>query len=286
MANGRHSGICVKQPIRLRKNRPMETDYRTLQVESPDDHIVVLTLNRPSVRNAFNTQMGLELREFFSGVYVEHDDTRCIIMTGAGDDAFCAGGDLKQRNEMTNEEWLEQHAVFEQKTLAMMDCPIPIIAAVNGAAYGGGCELALGADFIYAARSAQFAQPEVKLGIMPGAGGTQQLPRACGVRRAKELILTGRPFDAEEALEWGIVNRVCEDESLMDEALTTARLIAANGPIAVQQAKKATSMATQLDLKTGYAFEIQAYNRTIPTEDRLEGVRAFNEKRRPDFKGR
>jgi enoyl-CoA hydratase/carnithine racemase len=163
---------------------------------------------------------------------------------------------------------------------------VPIIAAVNGAAYGGGCELALSADFIYAARSAQFAQPEVRLGIMPGAGGTQQLPRACGVRRAKELILTGRPFDAEEALEWGIVNRVCEDESLMDEALTTARLIAANAPIAVQQAKRSTSMATQLDLKTGYAFEIEAYSRTIPTEDRLEGVRAFNEKRKPEFKGR
>jgi enoyl-CoA hydratase len=264
----------------------VNTDYTTLLIESPDEHVVVLTLNRPSVLNAFNTQMGLELREFFTAMYVDPEDTRCIVMTGAGNQAFCAGGDLKQRNEMTNDEWMQQHAVFEQKTRAMMDCPIPIIAAVNGAAYGGGCELALGADFIYAARSAQFAQPEVKLGIMPGAGGTQQLPRACGVRRAKEIILTGRPFDAEEALEWGIVNRVCEDEALIDEALSTARLIAANGPIAVQQAKKSAGMATQLDLKTGYAFEIEAYNRTVPTNDRLEGVRAFNEKRKPDFKGR
>ena len=246
----------------------------------------MLTLNRPSVRNAFNTQMGLELLEFFSAMYVDQEDVRCIIITGAGDKAFCAGGDLKQRNEMTNEEWSQQHAVFEQKTLAMMDCPVPIIAAVNGAAYGGGCELALGADFIYASSSAQFAQPEVKLGIMPGAGGTQQLPRACGVRRAKELILTGRPFDADEAREWGIVNRVCADETLMDEAMATARLIAANGPVAVRQAKKSVGMATQLDLKTGYAFEIESYNRTIPTEDRLEGVRAFNEKRKPEFPGR
>jgi len=264
----------------------METDYETLQTSSPEDHIVILTLNRPSVRNAFNTEMGLELCDFFAGLYVDQEDVRCIIMTGAGDDAFCAGGDLKERNEMSNEDWLEQHAIFEQMTLAMMDCPVPIIAAVNGAAYGGGCELALGADFIYATGSTQFAQTEVKLGIMPGAGGTQQLPRACGVRRAKELILTGRPFDADEAHEWGIVNRVCTDEALMDEALATARLIAANGPIAVRQAKKSTGMATQLDLKTGYAFEIQSYNRTVPTEDRLEGVRAFNEKRKPEFEGR
>lgn len=264
----------------------MEFEFQTLMIDWPDDHVLLLTLNRPDVRNAFNTQMGLDLRDFFTAMYVDPGDTRCIVMTGAGEQAFCAGGDLKQRNEMTNAEWMQQHAVFEQFTRAMMDCPVPIIAAVNGAAYGGGCELALGADFIYAARTAQFAQPEVKLGIMPGAGGTQQLPRACGVRRAKELILTGRPFEAEEALQWGIVNRVCEDEDLMDEALSTARLIAANGPVAVQQAKKATGMATQLDLKSGYAFEIEAYNRTIPTDDRLEGVRAFNEKRKPEFKGR
>jgi len=263
----------------------MTYDYKTLLVESPEDHILVLTLNRPSLRNAFNTQMGEDLRDFFTAMYVDAEDIRCIIMTGAGDDAFCAGGDLKQRNDMSDEEWLQQHAVFEQFTRAMMDCPVPVIAAVNGAAYGGGCELALGADFIYAAQSAQFAQPEVKLGIMPGAGGTQQLPRACGVRRAKEIILTGRPFDAEEAHEWGIVNRVCTDEELMDEALATARLIAANGPVAVRQAKKATGMATQLDLKSGYAYEIEAYNTTIPTGDRLEGVRAFNEKRRPEFRG-
>jgi enoyl-CoA hydratase/carnithine racemase len=264
----------------------METDYETLQTSSPEAHIVILTLNRPSVRNAFNTEMGLELCDFFSGLYVDQEGVRCVIMTGAGDEAFCAGGDLKERNEMSNEDWLEQHAIFEQMTLAMMDCPVPIIAAVNGSAYGGGCELALGADFIYAASSAQFAQPEVKLGIMPGAGGTQQLPRACGVRRAKELILTGRPFDADEAHEWGVANRVCTDEALMDEALASARLIAANGPVAVRQAKKSTGMATQLDLKSGYAFEIQSYNRTVPTEDRLEGVRAFNEKRKPKFEGR
>jgi len=264
----------------------MRNDFETITLEEVEPHVVVLTLNRPDRSNAFNTQMGLELGEVFRGFYVNQEDLRCIVMTGAGEKAFCAGGDLKERNEMTNEQWQQQHAAFEQKTLAMMDCPIPIIAAVNGAAYGGGCELALGADFIYASRNARFAQTETRLGIMPGAGGTQQLPRAVGVRRAKELILTAEPFTAEEAYEWGMVNKLCEQESLMDEALTAARKIAANGPIAIQQAKKSIGMATQLDLKSGYAYEIEAYNRMVPTEDRLEGVRAFNEKRKPDFKGK
>ena len=150
----------------------------------------------------------------------------------------------------------------------------------------GGCEIALAADFIYAAGAARFALTEVTLGIMPGAAGTQNLPRACGVRRAKEIILTGTPFTAAQGLEWGIVNRVCADGKLLDESLETAGRIAANGPVAVRQAKKSIDMATQLDLKSGYAFEIEAYNRMVPTEDRQEGVRAFNEKRKADFKGR
>src|SRR5215469_5158579 len=264
----------------------MRTDYETILVERREPHILVVTLNRPDRSNALNTQMGREMLELFAGFYVDQEDIRCIVLTGAGQKAFCAGGDLKQRNEMTDETWRHQHAIFEQKTLAMMDCPIAIIAAVNGAAYGGGLEMALSADFIYAARSARFAQTETRLGIMPGAGGTQNLPRACGVRRAKEIILTGEPFTAEQAFDWGIVNRICDDDVLLSEALATARKIAANGPIAVRQAKKSIGMATQVDLKTGYAFEIEAYNRTVPTQDRIEGVRAFNEKREPNFKGR
>lgn len=259
--------------------------YETLLVERPEEHLLLVTLNRPDRSNALNTQMGRDLLGLFSGLYVDSQQLRCIVLTGAGKKAFCAGGDLKQRNEMTNEAWREQHAIFEQHVLAMMDCPVPIIAAVNGAAFGGGLEMALSADFIYAARSARFALTETSLGIMPGAGGTQNLPRACGVRRAKEIILTAEPFTAQQALEWGIVNKLCEDEGLMSDTLATARRIAANGPLAVRQAKKSISMATQLDLKTGYAFEIEAYNQLVPTEDRLEGVRAFNEKRKPDFKG-
>jgi enoyl-CoA hydratase/carnithine racemase len=254
-------------------------------VESPEEHLLIVTLNRAERRNALDSQMGRDLLSLFSRFYVNAEGIRCIILTGAGTKAFCAGGDLKQRNDMTNESWREQHAVFEQHVLAMLDCPIPIIAAVNGAAYGGGLEMALSADFIYAAKSARFALTETSLGIMPGAGGTQNLPRACGVRRAKEIIFTAEPFTAQQAFDWGIVNKLCDDETLMSEALATARKIAGNGPLAVRQAKKSIGMATQLDLRTGYAFEIEAYNQLVPTQDRLEGVRAFNEKRKPDFKG-
>jgi enoyl-CoA hydratase len=263
----------------------LRTDFETLLVTRPEEHLAVVTLNRPERSNAINTQMGCDLRDFFGGLYVNAEGIRCIVLTGAGDKAFCAGGDLKQRNEMTDQAWREQHAVFEQHVRAIMDCPIPMLAAVNGAAYGGGLELALTTDFIYAARSARFALTETSLGILPGAAGTQNLPRACGVRRAREIILTAQAFTAQEAFDWGIVNKLCEAEALIGDALSTARRIAANAPLAVRQAKKALSAATDLDLKSGYAFEIEAYNQLIPTRDRLEGIRAFNEKRPPVFKG-
>ena len=260
--------------------------YETLLLASPEEHLIVVTLNREERSNAMNTQMGRELRDVFAGFYSDSQGIRCIVLTGAGKKAFCAGADLKERNGMSNESWLAQHAIFEQHVRAMLECPIPVIAAVNGAAFGGGMEMALSADFIYAAKSARFALTETSLGIMPGAGGTQNLPRACGVRRAKEIILTAEAFTAQQAFEWGIVNRVCEDESLMSDALETAGKIAANGPLAVRQAKKSIGMATQTDLGTGYTFEIEAYNLLVPTADRMEGIRAFNEKRKPNFEGR
>jgi enoyl-CoA hydratase/carnithine racemase len=252
-------------------------------VTRPDQHVLVVTLNRPDRSNAISTQMGRDLCELFSGLYIKSGDIRSIVLTGSGSRAFCAGADLKERNEMTNEAWREQHAIFEQHVRAMMDCPIPIIAAVNGAAYGGGLELILTADFIYTSRSARFALTETSLGIMPGAAATQNLPRACGVRRAKEIIFTAEPFTAEQALEWGIVNKVCEPETLLDDALATARRIASNAPLAVRQAKKAVGAALDLDIKSGFAFELEAYNQLVSTRDRLEGIRAFNEKRKPNF---
>jgi enoyl-CoA hydratase/carnithine racemase len=266
----------------------MRTDFETLRLERVDDgRVLTVILHRPEVRNALNTRMGEELRELWSGLYVDQEDVRCVVFTGEGDRAFCAGGDLKERDGMTDAAWQRQHAVFEQAFLAMMDCPVPILAAVNGAAYAGGLEMVAASDFAYAVKAARFALTEVTLGIMPGACGTQNLPRAVGVRRAKEIVLTGQPFTAEEALAWGLVNRLYDDVAALREgALATARRIAGNAPISVRQAKKALNVSTQLDLKNGYMFEIEAYNRTVPTEDRLEGVRAFNERRPPAFRGR
>ena len=168
----------------------------------------------------------------------------------------------------------------------MFQCPIPLIAAVNGVAMGGGAEIALCCDFIYAADHARFTFPEVTRGIMPGMAGPQNLPRAVGVRRAKEIIMTGTPFSAQEAADWGMVNRVMPLAELMPAALETAATIARNAPIGVRSALKAMDKAVEIDRASGYDFEIVAYNATVPTEDRLEGVRAFNEKRSPVFKGR
>lgn len=266
----------------------MQTDpsFETLDIRYPEPHLLVLTLNRPHAANAFNTRMGEELREFWRGLHGAPADLRCIIVTGTGQRAFCAGADLKERREMTDEVWRAQHVIFEEAFRAMMDCEVPVIAAVNGAAFGGGCEMVLAADFAYAADSARFALPETTLGIIPGVGGTQNLPRACGVRRAKEIVFTGEPFDAAKALEWGLVNRVVPQDALMDEALTTARRIAANAPIAARAAKRALGAATGADLETGLGIEIDCYNRTVGTEDRREGMRAFNQKRPPVYHGR
>jgi enoyl-CoA hydratase len=260
--------------------------YETITVEQRGEHTVLVTLNRPQVANAMNTQMGLDLLDAFDGFCAAPNKQRCIVITGAGDKAFCAGGDLKQRNGMTDEMWQDQHLIVERMIRAMVGCPVPIIAAVNGAAYAGGMEISLCADFIYAADHARFALTEVTLGIMPGAGGTQNLPRAVGARRAKEILLTGRPFGVEQAAEWGMVNRICKPDTLLTEALETAAVIAANAPISTRQIKQSVNMGLNTDLQTGMMFEIEAYNRMVPTDDRREGIAAFNEKRKPVYKGR
>ena len=185
-----------------------ELDFQTLEISNPGDHLLLVTLNRPEVSNAFNTQMALDLMALFEGLALEPERARVVILTGAGERAFCAGGDLKERNGMTDEAWQRQHLIFERMIRAVIDCPLPTIGAINGAAYGGGCELAAALDFIYAAEHARFAQTETRIGIIPGAGGTQTLARAVGERRAKELILAAKPFSAQQAREWGLVNEV------------------------------------------------------------------------------
>ena len=242
-------------------------EYDTLRLERPAEHVLLVTLNRPHAANALNTRMGAELKALWDSLYVDQD------------------GDLKERNEMSDREWQQQHALFEQGMMALIDCPVPVIGAINGAAYGGGCEFAAAVDFCYAAEHARFALTEVTLGIMPGAMGTQNLPRAVGERRAKEIILTGEPFSAAEALAWGLVNAVFSADELLPRTLDTASRIAANAPIATRQAKKSISMASQTDRYVGYRYEIEAYNRMVPTRDRLEGVRAWGERRPAKFTG-
>jgi enoyl-CoA hydratase len=260
--------------------------YQTLTIDAPSPGMLVVTLNRPEVRNALNTQMGRDLRDLFVPLKFTPGDLRCIVITGAGDKAFCSGGDLKERKGMTDEEWRLQHAIFEEGYYAVMDCAVPVIAAVNGAAYAGGCELALACDFIFASSDAKFALTEVTIGIMPGGGGTQNLPRAVGERRAKQILLTGAPFTAQQALEWGMVNEVHDSPELMPAVMGVADRIVANAPISIRQAKKAMHYGLQMDLASGLHFEVQAYERMIATEDRREGINAFNEKRKPKFTGR
>jgi enoyl-CoA hydratase len=264
----------------------MPKTYATLALSEPQPHTLLVALNRPEAANAMNTQMGLDLLDLFDGLAAAPRAYRVVVLTGSGPRVFCAGGDLKERQGMTDQQWQDQHLIFERAIRAMINCPVPMIAAVNGAAFAGGLEMSLCCDFIYAAEHARFALTEVTLGIMPGAGGTQSLPRAVGSRRAKEILLTGKPFTAEQAHEWGMVNRLCQADALLTEALETAATIAANAPISVRQIKHAVNQGLGVDLATGMMFEIEAYNRMVPTEDRREGIRAFNEKRKPNFQGR
>jgi enoyl-CoA hydratase len=236
--------------------------YETLKTEMNGEHVLLVTMNRPQSANALNTQMGLDFLDLWTRLTDQAGEVRCVVLTGAGEKIFCAGGDLKERNGMTREQWVHQHQIFERQYWTLVDLCLPVIAAVNGHAYGGGFETVLSCDFAYAAKTARFALPEVTLGIMPGTGGTQNLPRAIGERRAKEMIMSGRPITAQQALEWGALNGVYE-------------------PI-----KKSIRFGMQMEVKTAYRFEVEAYNHLVETEDRYEGVRAFNEKRRPVFKGR
>ena len=260
--------------------------YRHLLVTRSDDgHVVTVTLNRPEQHNAMNTAMGEDLVGCFDAL-ARDADARAVVFTGAGDRAFCAGGDLKERNGMTDEAWRAQHVIFEQGAMRVLRCPIPVIAAVEGFALAGGCELAILSDFIVASETAVFGVPETTLGIFPGIGGTQLLPRIIGAPLAKELIFTGRRMKADEAKAAGLINHLVPAGQAKAKATEIATTIARNGPIAVRQAKKAIAYGSETDIETAMVLAIEAYNATVVTEDRLEGVRAFNEKRQPEFKGR
>ena len=252
--------------------------YTTLDCKQVSPNVLQVGMNRPEVGNALNTQMALDMLDLWTRLTDVPGDIRCVILTGAGSKIFCAGGDLKERNGMTPQAWQHQHEIFERSYWAQIDLPLPVIGAINGHAFGGGLEIAR--------QDARFAFPEVTLGIMPGMGGTQNLPRALGERRAKELIMTGRPFSAAQAYEWGLINQLAASDQVLPLALETAQKIASNAPLAVQQIKKSVRYGGQMELRTAYRFEVEAYKHLVDTDDRREGVAAFNEKRPPVFKGR
>jgi enoyl-CoA hydratase len=260
--------------------------FSTLLVERRDNGLVIVTLNRPDVGNAVNTDMGIDLLDLWTDFVRNNEGLKCVILTGAGNDSFCAGGDMKQRKGMSEYDWRHQHEIFEQALWTMMECPVPVIAAVNGKAFGGGLEMILAADFAYGVDNAKLWFPEVMIGILPGVGGTTTLPRIVGERRANEIILAGGAFGAVEALEWGIFNRICSNGELMPATIAIAETIVSNAPLAVRQAKKAIHEGLQMDVRSALRYEVEAYNRLTGTEDRVEGTLAWNEKRKPIFKGR
>jgi enoyl-CoA hydratase/carnithine racemase len=255
-----------------------------LQVDQKD-HTVVLTLNRPEVMNAFNFELLHAIRNKIDEIRFD-SEVRVVIITGAGDKAFSAGADLKERRSLSDAQ--VKRYIYTIRNL-FTDIELlnkPVIAAVNGLALGGGIELALACDIRIASTNAALGSTETRLAIIPGAGGTQRLPRLIGKGKAKELIFTGRRVDAQEAVSIGLVNRICEPGLLLDECRKMASAICEGGPIAVQQAKYAIDYGMETDLHTGLAIESNAYWVTIPTEDRLEGLAAFREKRKPVYKGK
>jgi len=259
----------------------MEQD---LILEDRQDQIAVLTLNRPEVMNSFNFEMLRALRLRMETLNFD-PEIRVVIVTGAGK-AFCAGADLKERATLSEMQVREFIYTIRNLFTFIEYMNKPVIAAINGIALGGGTELALACDIRIASESASMGLTETRLAIIPGAGGTQRLPRIVGRGKAKELIFTGRRVDSREAAAIGLVNKACSHESLMEECRAMAAMICETGPIAVQQAKYAINYGLETDLQTGLAIESNAYWITVPTEDRLEGLSAFREKRKPVYKGK
>jgi enoyl-CoA hydratase/carnithine racemase len=261
----------------------------TLLKNMQKDGILVLTLNRPQAMNCLNFELVRTLKHEMDEAAFD-DAIRVIIITGSNPPqgkkaSFSVGADLVERRSMSEGDVKRFIAAIREALISVENIRVPVIAAVNGFALGGGTELALACDLRVASSAAVMGLTETSLAVIPGGGGTQRLPRIVGLAKAKELIYTARRIDAKEALHIGLVNRVVEPEQLMDEALSLAKEIAANGPIAIQQAKFALNYGTEIPLGVALPLESLAYAHTIPTKDRLEALTAFAEKRKPEYKG-
>ena len=248
------------------------------------DGIGLLTLNRPDVMNAVNRALLAELHAILQ-TWRRDPAVRVIVVTGAGEKAFSAGADLKERATLQPDEVRQFLALIRDTFTLVETMPQPVIAALNGLALGGGLEFALACDIRLAAESASLGLTETALGIIPGAGGTQRLPRLIGPGRAKEMIFTARRVPAREAEAWGLVNRVVPDGDLQQAAIAIAKQMTNNAPIALAQAKLAINQGIEVDLAAGLVIEGKAYEVCIPTKDRIEALTAFREKRKPVFTG-
>jgi enoyl-CoA hydratase/carnithine racemase len=249
---------------------------------SIDGRVALLRLNRPEARNALSPEMMGEIAGELERLDPD-PDVRCVVIAGS-DRVFAAGADIKAMAERTLPEALHHPAAGFWKRLAAIKTPL--IAAVSGFALGGGCELALACDMIVADEGATFGQPEIRLGIIPGGGGTQRLARVLGKQRAMEYVLTGRSFTAATARDWGLVNHLAKEGTLLEDALALAEAVAASPPIAARLAKQAVLAADESGLAAGMEAERRMFELAMATEDRVEGMRAFIEKRDPEFKGR
>ncbi len=257
--------------------------YENILFEAADG-VGVLTFNRPKALNALTTNTLEELKEVVESIAFARE-IRVLVLTGAGDKAFVAGADIagfQTLNPLQARHFAElgQEVFFKLEHL-----PQPVIACVNGFALGGGCEIAMACDFIYASEKARFGQPEVNLGLIPGFGGTQRLARMVGRAKAKELCMTGEAIDAQQARELGLVAKVFPTEQLLDETLKAAKLLAGKAPGVLRSIKQVINRGLDVDLKTGCAIEAEAFGLCFASQDAQEGVSAFLEKRKPNFKG-
>ena len=250
-----------------------------------ENYIAYITVNRPEALNCFNYDTLSQLQQVVDQLHIA-DDVRAIIFTGAGEKAFSAGADLKERKTLTPQQVKRNVRAIRDVFNSIANLPQPTIAAVNGHALGGGFEWLLACDFAIAVEDALLGLTETSWAIIPGAGGTQRLPRLIGEMKAKELILTAAKITAAEAASLGIILKVVQREALLTECEALAHRIMQNGPVAVRQAKYAISQGMNTDIQTGLAIESKAYELGIPTEDRLEALQAFSEKRPPVFKGK
>lgn len=254
----------------------------TVLVERPTSSVTLIRLNRPEARNALNQEVRTALAEHFTKLSTD-PEVRCIVLTGS-ERIFAAGADLRDLAERSAIDMVlrSNHRLWQ----AIASCPKPVIAAVNGLALGGGCELAMHADIIIAGEGAAFGQPEVRVGIMPGAGGTQRLTRAVGKFQAMKMLLTGRPVSAHEALAMGLASEVVADNEVLAHALALASEIAALPPLAVMQIKEVLLAGQDSSLDNALALERKAFQLLFASEDQKEGMRAFLDKRQPTYQGR